>query len=39
MTEHREEVVAITGLGGMRLAIARRLGSGRRPLLADFLPV
>ncbi|KAF2206508.1 hypothetical protein CERZMDRAFT_53029 [Cercospora zeae-maydis SCOH1-5] len=28
--------VVITGIGGMGLAIARRLGSGRRLLLADY---
>lgn len=32
------EVIVITGLGGMGLAVARRLGSGRHLLLADFAP-
>lgn len=35
MTETRE-VVVVTGLGGMGLAIARRLGAGRSLVLADF---
>lgn len=30
------EVVVITGIGGMGMAIARRLGAGRQLLLADF---
>jgi len=30
------EVVVITGAGGMGVAIARRLGPGRRVLLADY---
>lgn len=30
------EVVAVTGAGGMGEAVARRLGSGRRLLLADY---
>lgn len=30
------EVVVVTGAGGMGLAISRRLGSGRRIVLADF---
>jgi NAD(P)-dependent dehydrogenase (short-subunit alcohol dehydrogenase family) len=32
------DTVVITGVGGMGLACARRLGSGRRLLLADFNP-
>jgi NAD(P)-dependent dehydrogenase (short-subunit alcohol dehydrogenase family) len=31
-----KDVVVIVGVGGMGLAIARRVGSGRRLLLADF---
>lgn len=32
----RQDVVVVTGLGGMGQAIARRLGSGRQLLLADI---
>ncbi|NKQ52884.1 SDR family oxidoreductase [Amycolatopsis sp. K13G38] len=32
----RKDVVVIIGVGGMGLAIARRMGSGRAVLLADF---
>ena len=32
----QEEVVVVTGAGGMGEAIARRIGSGRRLLLADY---
>lgn len=35
MTAPHEDVIVITGLGGMGLAIARRLGSGRQLVLAD----
>ncbi|MFZ2526252.1 MAG: SDR family oxidoreductase [Rhodococcus sp. (in: high G+C Gram-positive bacteria)] len=31
-----KDVVVVIGVGGMGLAIARRLGSGRKVLLADF---
>ncbi|WP_253830339.1 SDR family oxidoreductase [Prauserella aidingensis] len=30
-----EDVLVVTGVGGMGIAVARRLGSGRRVLLAD----
>jgi NAD(P)-dependent dehydrogenase (short-subunit alcohol dehydrogenase family) len=33
---HTSEVIVVTGLGGMGLAIARRLGAGRSLVLADF---
>jgi NAD(P)-dependent dehydrogenase (short-subunit alcohol dehydrogenase family) len=33
---HTREVIVVTGLGGMGLAIARRLGAGRSLVLADF---
>lgn len=33
--DEREEVVVVTGTGGMGEAVARRLGNGRRLLLAD----
>lgn len=33
-----EDVVVVTGAGGMGTAIARRLGSGRRLILADAAP-
>lgn len=33
------KVVVVIGAGGMGLAIARRLGSGRRLLLADYSPI
>ncbi|WP_189091619.1 SDR family oxidoreductase [Deinococcus ruber] len=36
MTERSQDVIVITGLGGMGLAIARRLGSGRHLVLADY---
>ncbi|MEW8977606.1 MAG: SDR family oxidoreductase [Symbiobacterium sp.] len=36
MREFPKEVVAITGAGGMGLAIARRLGPGRRVVIADY---
>jgi len=36
MTAQGKEVVVITGLGGMGMAIARRLGSGRQLILADY---
>lgn len=31
-----KDVVVVIGVGGMGLAIARRIGSGRRVVLADF---
>ncbi|MGW8654755.1 saccharopine dehydrogenase NADP-binding domain-containing protein, partial [Nocardia salmonicida] len=31
-----EEVLVVIGIGGMGQAIARRLGSGKRVVLADF---
>lgn len=34
--DDRDEVVVVTGTGGMGEAVARRLGSGRRLLLADY---
>ena len=34
-----QDVLVITGAGGMGLAVARRLGSGRQLLLADIDPV
>ncbi|EPX63209.1 hypothetical protein D187_005614 [Cystobacter fuscus DSM 2262] len=36
MTSPHQDVIVITGLGGMGLAIARRLGSGRQLVLADY---
>lgn len=36
MTDARKDVVVVTGLGGMGMAVARRLGSGRGLVLADF---
>lgn len=33
--EERRDVVVVTGAGGMGVAVARRLGSGRNVLLAD----
>lgn len=36
MAQGLKDVVVITGLGGMGLAIARRLGSGRHLVLADY---
>ncbi|MBF6331105.1 SDR family oxidoreductase [Nocardia transvalensis] len=32
------DIVVVTGTGGMGLSVARRLGSGRRLLLADYAP-
>src|SRR5436190_21133097 len=34
--EHMAEVVVVTGIGGMGMACARRLGPGRHLVLADF---
>ncbi|OJH39967.1 SDR family oxidoreductase [Cystobacter ferrugineus] len=36
MSAPHQDVIVITGLGGMGLAIARRLGSGRQLVLADY---
>jgi NAD(P)-dependent dehydrogenase (short-subunit alcohol dehydrogenase family) len=35
---NEQDVVVVTGAGGMGLAVARRLGSGRTVILADALP-
>lgn len=35
-TQDAREVVVITGVGGMGIAVARRLGAGRTVVLADF---
>ncbi|XKK38797.1 SDR family oxidoreductase [Nocardiopsis sp. ARC36] len=35
-SDSREEVVVVTGAGGMGEAVARRLGSGRKLLIADY---
>ena len=34
----KQDVLVITGAGGMGLAVARRLGSGKHLLLADVAP-
>ncbi|WP_309708969.1 SDR family oxidoreductase [Pseudolysinimonas sp.] len=36
VTEHHREVVVVIGVGGMGQTIARRQGSGKRLVLADF---
>ncbi|WP_257447478.1 SDR family oxidoreductase [Archangium lipolyticum] len=36
MTAPHKDIIVITGLGGMGLATARRLGSGRQLVLADY---
>ena len=35
-TQGKREVVVVTGIGGMGIAIARRLGAGRTLVLADY---
>lgn len=35
-TQDAREVVVVTGVGGMGIAVARRLGAGRTVVLADF---
>jgi NAD(P)-dependent dehydrogenase (short-subunit alcohol dehydrogenase family) len=35
-TDDRHEVVVVTGVGGMGEAVARRLGNGRKLLIADY---
>ncbi|MGW0433405.1 SDR family oxidoreductase [Micromonospora sp. NPDC003197] len=36
--DERPDVVVVTGAGGMGLAVARRIGSGRHLILADYSP-
>ncbi|MEV6313084.1 SDR family oxidoreductase [Streptomyces sp. NPDC051840] len=38
MSEAEADVVVVTGAGGMGMAVARRIGSGRAMVLADAVP-